>query len=193
MGTLLTSGYNQCGMASGQLKRLFVSNWEDLKGKLIVENGVITDISTTLAWYEFDVIKARAEANEKAELTENGIRYIQQINYSIVEVGSEAQERFAELVRGRFIVLYQDSNNKWFLIGRLGSEVQGYDSKIGGNDNSYSFSFLANDVIPKREVSNDYYENNIKFGECGTSGIYTDEVLTLSVPLYQVLDCPVYP
>lgn len=193
MGTLLTDSIDNCGLISGQLKRLFVANWLDLKGKLIVSDGIITDINESLGWFEIDVIKNRAEASEKSEYRREGLRYSQQISLTIIEVENSRQERFKELVRGRFLCLFQDTTNKWFLIGRLGAEVKGYDSKIGGNDNNYNFSFVADDVIPKREVSNDYYENNIKFGTCSDSGIYTDDVTTLSVPMFQVLNCPVYP
>lgn len=193
MSSLLTSGISRCGMTSGRLKKLFVANYTDLTGSLIIDNNIVNDISKTLAWYEFDVSRGNAEADEKAEDSDNGVRYIQQVKYNIIQVESEAQERFTELVRGRFIILYQDTNSKWFLIGLRGAEVKGYDSKIGGGNNEYSFTFVANDFIPKFEVLDSYYQNNILRVPCDESGIYTDDVLTLEVPLWQVLNCNVYP
>lgn len=193
MSIKLTNSILNCGTSSGKIRRLFIANWQSLRGYLLINNGVIEDITLPLDWYEIKNPKNSLDFSEKTEVSAEGFIYSQEIKCTTIQIEGSTQERYRELVRGKFVAIFQDSNNKWFLLGRNGAKITGYDARIGGDVNTHSFSIINRDRFPLNELSSQYYEDNLVVSPCADSGIYTDDVLTLEVPMWQVLNCNVYP
>jgi len=183
-------------MSAGGIKRMYMTNWQDLRDSLVFSGEIILDITTILAWFEIEVVRSKVKLSEKSEVTPNNSRFTSTFQVFLPKMDAKTNNKLDLLLRNRIIVMYQDYNGVWFLSGlNAGGEVQGYSAGSGdsGGENGYNFTIIADEFTANNEVSNLYYENNILVpGDICDTNANQGAELGNNTPLWQIANCIFY-
>ena len=122
MSCALTTGYTLgCRDSVGGIKAIYVQNWISTGSCNANLSGAVTGFTgyNASGFFEYDLTKATSSMTETLNASmENGtIFYTPEVTFTINQLQVAVRNELRLLVRNRVIVIVQDNNNRYWLLG----------------------------------------------------------------------------
>lgn len=165
---VLSQNIKDCDFSIGGLQRLLFANynnyvWENIK--LNNQETILTDILIGLVWHELDTRVDAVEFKESQANSEQGKLLEHTINWYIQQMQSVKSIPIKDLRKGRFIVIHQDNNDRYWISGLYTPyKCTQFDAGTGANkgDNGYSFTFKSLSINQVFSVSQKYIDQKVE-------------------------------
>lgn len=151
-----------CRDNTGGIQRVLIKTFGASQSYSYDTDGIITGASYSETFYEFEQTSEAAEFIQEGQHSiENGTNFWQQtVNLVFHKYQASLRDLIYVLAQQEVIILVQDQNGKWFLIGEQnGANLTASTGNVGkayGDMNGATVTLLAKEPSPAREVSTTY-------------------------------------
>jgi len=166
----LTNYINDCSYAAPGNIRLLIADYQDLREHLQYEIGsysLITGITTGIQWFDFQVHKPFVEWNEGQTVDPISRSFTTNISLYWSKIEASKRDTIDELLRGNHLVILQDTQNKYWLLGiEGGMKSSTYTAGAQLATNGYSMALTNTHRYINKELSKEYIESILPSEEC---------------------------
>ena len=161
MSCILTSGYTLACRSIAGIQAVYIGEWNGTTlGLSQSGNGTITDFTSgTVSFYRFEQPIETGSLTETGNFNvQNGTAYYDQIvEITTHNTDQDLANQVNILGRGKWRILVNDANDKWFLIGKQNpvyvTGVAGGSGKAYGDLNGFTITFTGKEFDVLTEVT----------------------------------------
>jgi hypothetical protein len=121
MSCALTTGYTLgCRDSVGGIKTIYVQGWNATGTVNTNGSGTVTGFTGfSSGFYEYDLTKATSSLTEtlNASIENGSIYYTPEVTFTINKLQVAVRNELRLLARNRLLVIVQDNNNRYWLLG----------------------------------------------------------------------------
>jgi hypothetical protein len=174
---LTTAGFElECKKGIGGIKALFLTdiltfNRPGNTNTIDPTTEQITALDENINWFRFDLPRSTGQLTQTVAVENNAIFYTQTVEATFPYLKHERRKQLEIIVRGRHVMIVQDNNDNYWLLGyKDGVEVTAQTSQTGtakGDLNGSTITFVAEEPysmyrLADALVANDF-DGNITF------------------------------
>ena len=138
--------FGNCTYSNTNIQRLFITDWTTEVIPYFDARRAITDLNwLTGSWLEINIDTVNVSFNQTANPpNQNGITYTEILSILIPHSDATKWLDLLTVLTGTYMVVFQDGNGEWFIIGWMfGSRVRRYS--VEGNQ--YTLNFVNDGTV----------------------------------------------